>query len=579
MKPEMLAVRAVNQYRRRDMLAYIGLRYYLENEAAKRDVWANTVSTYLVDNRSAPIYFRSHHFKEISDQDNIVHRIIYVPGPNEILAEAALLYECSLHSAFSSLSCVYSYHFPESHSKEGVFSSYFPRYKSRHQAIAEACIGLGGATVRYTDIRKYYPSIKKELALDAWKSACDSSKISLATRELGERLLEDHFVVSSVHGDGLSILTGPMFSHLIANLVLFKIDKTMQEKMARKYWRYVDDIVLVGDDSQVNEGREFLKSILSDLGFSLHEENKDFAVDSKTWLEGVNDFNDSESELWINLISNIKRFLIARPELRVDLIKAFLDNGINIPLLDYSAAVLEASYVEKISDFLRKYPWFPKSVRRLTVQKLVKDAIQVRNVYQGKINAILDGDPQVKEYKRKRLLPKLRFYATRLSYVATPESLSSVGLALADYPELLLESSVMIATQSRDVTSLLKFGANAVQAAAQIFRGQSDPVTCLLDSLGDVELQGLAVLKLNGVDVQFPENLASKVSGDQLVQFATGDNPAMLMRSSNLFLKELACLRGVENPLRHQVLLDTAFDRDEQLVFDVINHLRDSSYF
>jgi hypothetical protein len=370
-----------------------------------------------------------------------------------------------------------------------------------------------------------------------------------------------------------------MFSHLIANLVLFKIDKTMQEKMLGKYWRYVDDIVLVGDDSQVSDGREFLKSILSDLGFSLHEEEKDFAVDSKTWLEGVNDFNDSEGELWINLISNIKRFLIAEPELRIELLKAFLDYGIKIPLLDYSAAVLEASYVEKISDFLRRYSWFPKSVHKLTVQKLVKDAVRVRNVYQEKISAILDGDPKIKGYKRKRLLPKLRFYAGRLSYIATSEALSSVSSALANYPELLLESSVMNATQSRDVTSLLKFGSNAVQAAAQIFRSQNDPVNCSLDSLGDVELQGLAVLKLNGVDIKFSENLMSKVLGDQLNQFANGDNPAILMKSSNLFIKELACLRGVENPLRHQVLLDTAFDRDEQLVFDVINHLRDSSYF
>ena len=51
------------------------------------------------------------------------------------------------------------------------------------------------------------------------------------------------------------------------------------------------------------------------------------------------------------------------------------------------------------------------------------------------------------------------------------------------------------------------------------------------------------------------------------------------MKSKDLFIKEIACLRGVENTLRHQVLLDTAFDRDEHVVFDVINQLHDSSYF
>src|SRR5574341_803706 len=113
MRPETLAVRAVNQYRRRDIVAYLGLRYYLENEAAKRDVWAKNVSTHLVNGRVAPIYFCSYHFKEISDQGNVVYRNLYVPGPNEILAETVLLHECSLHSSFRSSACVYSYHFPE----------------------------------------------------------------------------------------------------------------------------------------------------------------------------------------------------------------------------------------------------------------------------------------------------------------------------------------------------------------------------------------------------------------------------------------------------------------------------------
>jgi hypothetical protein len=579
MKPEALAVRAVNQYRRRDILAYLGLRYYLENEAAKRDVWAKNVSTYLVNGRRVPIYFRSYHFKEISDQGNVVYRNLYVPGPNEILAETVLLHECSLHYSFRSMACVYSYHFPDAYSRDGVFRSYFPRYRSRHQSIANACRGLGQATVRYTDIRKFYPSIPMELARDAWKSACDSSKVLPVTRELGERLLNEHFKVAVEQQDGLSILTGPMFSHLIANLVLFGIDKTMYEEMEGKYWRYVDDIVLVGDAKLINDKREYLRALLSDLGLSLHEEEKDFAVDSETWLEGVNDFSDSNGDLWMNLISNIKRFLIAKPGRRMELVQAFLDNGINIPIMDYSAAVSESSYIEKFTDFLSRNPWFPKSIRNLSVQKLVRDALHARNVYQEKVSILFDDDPQIKGYKRKRLLPKLRFYAGRLSYLAIPEALSSISSSLANYPEMLLESTVMNAIQSRDVTFLLKFGANAVQAAAQVFRVRKDFVSCSSDSLEDVEIQGIAILKLNGIDVKFSEQLSNRISSDQLNQFASGDNPTTLMKSNDMFIKEIACLRGVQNLLRHQVLLDTAFDRDEHMVFDVINQLRDSSYF
>lgn len=579
MRPEMLAVRAVNQYRRRDFLAYVGLRYYLENEVAKRDIWSKEVSSYLVNSRNSPIYFRSFHFKELSDKKEAIYRKIYLPGPNEILAEAALLYECSLFSAFRSSPCVYSYHFPESTSNEGVFRSYFPRYRSRHQSIANACLRFNQATVHYTDIRKFYPSIQKELATNAWKLACDTSKISPTMRELGERLLEEYFKVADESQDALAILTGPMFSHLIANLVLFKIDKLMHEKMGGNYWRYVDDIVLVGEKDQVNIERKSLEAVLSDIGLSLHDEEKDFAVDSETWLEGINDFRDSEGELWMNLVSNIKRFLISKPESRDDLLNAFLDNDLNIPVLNYSSAVAESSYRERFTDYLRKYPWFPKSIRNLSVQSLVRDAKHARNVYEEKLNLLLGGDPNIKGYKRKRLLPKLRFYAGRVTYLSTTAYLASISSSLANYPELLLESAVMDAIHSRDVTSLLKFGTNAVQAAAQIFRIRKGVINFFPASILDVEIQGIAILKLNGVEVSLSDELTTRVLTDELNLLASGENSTTLMKSTNLFIKEIACLRGVENLLRHQQLTETAFDRDEHMIFDVISHLRDSSYF
>jgi len=578
MRPELLAIRAINQYRRRDILAYLGLRYYLENFCARSDMWAREVSTHLISTRVPPVYFRSYHFKEM-DGDSVVHRSIYVPGPNEVLAETTLLNECSMYPAFRSSPHVYSYRFPNPRSKEGVFQTYFPGFRERHKSIAEACHNLSGAIVRYTDIRKFYPNISRELALKEWRSACDSSNISAVYRDLGERLLAEHTRTAVAHNEGLGVLIGPMFSHLIANLILAKVDEIMFKKMEGRYWRYVDDIVLVGDVDQVNDGRELLSSILGGMGFLLHEEGKDFEVDSATWLEGAQDFDGSEGKAWISLIADIKRFLIAKPDERIDLVRAFSENGINIPLLDYSDAVLESSYLEKLSDWLARYSWSLKSVRALTVQKLVEDAVQARQIYKNRINALLDKSPEIKGYARKRLIPKLRFYAGRLIFLATPNILSSVSSALVDYPELFLQSKVLNAIQSRDVSPLLRLGANAVQSAAQILRIQSNPVKCFLTSFGEVELQGLAILRLNGINIDFTDDVISETTTDLINQFALGYNPAELMKSDDPFIKEIACLRGTEKPLRHKFMLDTAFDRDEQLIFDVINQLHESSYF
>ncbi|MBD3342621.1 MAG: hypothetical protein GF353_26205 [Candidatus Lokiarchaeota archaeon] len=581
MKSNLFAVRAINQYRRRDIVAYIGLRYYLENSCARSNHWARKIATHLVKTRSAPVYFCSYHFKELNECGSVSHRKIFTPGPNEILAESVLLYECSLYPAFRSHQCVYSYQFPKTDSNEGIFKYYFPGYQKRHKSIAAVCNSMNDAFVQFTDIKKFYPSISKELGLRAWHSASELSSIPPIFRDMGEFLLADHEKIAKNHDGGLGLLTGPMFSHLIANLVLAKVDKVMYKKMDGRYWRYVDDIVLVGNDKQIKDGRKLLNHLLcgNGLEFCLHTEGKTFRIKSSEWLKGENDFDNSESKAWANLVVNIKRFLLVNFDQRIDLQHAFADEVINMPLLDYSSAVEESSYLEKFSDWLGKYPWAPKSVRALTVNELVEKAIKTREFYQNKINHLLDRNSNIKGYERKRMLSKIRFYAGRLIYLSAPDFLFNLSLGLRYYPELLLWSKVMEAIYSRDVSDLLRFGNNAVQAAAQILCLKNDSVECSLDNFDEIELQGLAILRINGIKIFFTNNIVDKTITDSLNKFALGDNQLELMKSDDPFIKEIACLRGVEKPLRHKTMLFTAFDRDEHLSFDILNRLRESSYF
>lgn len=581
MRPELLAVRAINQYRRRDVLAYLGLRYYLENDCAKNDVWARDISAHLVKTQDSPIYYRSSHFKEMNE-NGVDHRNIYLPGPNEILAESALLDDCSKYDSFKSLECVYSYRFSEQSSKEGIFKNYLSGFKERTNSIVSICNSSVDTDTRvlYTDIKKFYPSIRYELALDTWKSACNESKISRQSHELGEKLLTQYDETVRNDKEGLGVLTGPMFSHLIANLILAKVDRQMTEYTQNRYWRYVDDFVLVGSADEIRDSRKHLSSILGDMGFVLHEQGKDFDIDSNSWLEITNNTGDLKVKIWAELVGNIKNFLIAKPAKLHLLKQAFSDKGINIPLLDYSSAVAESSFREKFFDLRDKYFWFIDSVRVLSVDELVDKALEARKIYHEEIKILLNRDPSIEGYAKKQLISQLRFYAMRLSYLATPDILRSISSALSNYRDLYLHEKVMDAIQSKDVSSLIKLGNNAVQAAAQILRTQVREVTCSFYPSSEVELQGLAILRLNDINVKFSKNLDSQpVINDPVNQFALGTNPAALMKSSDLFIKEIACLRGITETSRHKYFLDSAFDRDEHLSFDIIEQLQSSSYF
>jgi len=173
MRPGVLAVRAVNQYRRREVLAYLALRYYLDNSAARSDKWAKQVAMELVLSRTNTPYFQAQHFKEITESGAVIHREIYLPGANEALAEAALLAECASHSGFSNHDSVFSYQLNNGNDRSGIFKPYTPGLSARHHAIAKACESNSDNIVLYTDIKRFYPSISSELALQAWVKSCE----------------------------------------------------------------------------------------------------------------------------------------------------------------------------------------------------------------------------------------------------------------------------------------------------------------------------------------------------------------------------------------------------------------------
>ena len=572
MKPGVLSVKAINQYRRRDIIPYLGLRYYLDNFSACRDRWINEISTDLTINRSAPNYLKIFHFKEMQQDGVIGHREMYFPGPNEALAETALLTELSRHNSFLSASYVYSYKFSSPNSKEGVFESYFNGFKDRHKDIAKACWAVEDGLVFYTDIKKFYPNITADLAQQAWDRAIEDSNLSEVFIAVGNKILHDHKLVCEKEGTGKGLLTGPIFSHVIANLILDPIDREMNEITNGCYWRYVDDIVMVGSDRQLDDWRNVLENKLGDMGLELHVGDKDFRLIAEDWLGGENDFESGIGTPWISLIGNIKRFLLANPNMDVRLEKEFLNTDIRIPVKSYAQAVKESSYIQKFNSWRRKYYWSLRAVRTITIPLIMSSAERAMEYYhEALLNLLVEDNKNIESYERKRLIPKLRYYSGRLLFLLDSEGLLAISEKLKEYPELTVLAEVMTAVAIRDVSKVIELGSNATQAAAQILRLSNAPVQCNVDCFNEVNKQSLAVLCLNGVELDIePPN-------EPLNKFANGENFRELMSSPDLFIQEIACLHGITVP-RHGEMLDMAFDLDEDLAFDVINQLQNSSH-
>ncbi len=564
MRPQLLALRAANQYRTRDIIAYLGLRYYFANQCARRDSWAEEVSSHLVMNSSSA-YFESLHFKDIRSDGQVGYRSIFVPSPNESFAETALLAECSRHAVFRSPSFVFSYRLAEGDDIQGVYKPYFTGLQERQQKIASACKAHVGQVVRYTDIKRFYPNISGELAFCAWQKACDTAHMPVLYRDLGIKLLANHAQVCQNATNGKGLLTGPMFSHLIANLVMRDVDEAMSAAFPNRYFRYVDDVVLVGSSTEVSAGRSQLAAMLSDLGLDLHETGagKDFELTCAEWLHGEEDFSGKDSYNWMLFVRDIKQFLISQPSSRAKLAYRFAKEGFRIPLPDYSVQVSDARYQDRFLNQLQRYPWLLEKIfRQATPSTLLISAQNLRTEFTKSLFHFLEAGPYLEGYERKRVIPKIRYFAGRLLYLAKTEDLPLVAERLRQYPELAMLAEILHAVGTRDITQLLRLGSNAAQSASQPLKLTPGAITCRIESWGPAERQGLAILRANGISIDGPAD-------DELNRFALwNERGHELMRSGDPFIKEMACLHGISEAPRHPSILETALDPGEELAFD-----------
>ena len=567
-KPETLAKRAAFQYRRRDILAYASLRLYLKNQCALRDRWAKEIARELVLNQSQPSYNHVLQFKQFDENRRPEFRDLYMPGPNEIFAETALLAECANSPAvFQPPAGVFSYRLSNGSESQGVFKNYFPEFRSRHRCIARACRQQSDAVVLYTDIRKFYPSVSIDLASEAWSAACKESNLSNEYLRLGMKLLENYEHTTISNGSSLPI--GPMFSHLIGNLVLRKIDSQMASSAPGQYFRYVDDFVFVAPHDKTNELEESLEGMLNEIGLELHS-HKRMKVTAAKWLEFERNFEDDKSKVsWKTFIGKLKQLMLVRPDSRKEMEDKFRDVGIRIRPIDYSEVVQDSDYLGRINTLLN-LSWFRLRMKSLNPAQIIFEGLQLRSRYMRELGETLSRFHSCDSFGKRMCIPRLRFLLSRLGYLAAIESLHTIADAINDIQEVAIFAASFRAIAEHDVSELVKLGPKAVQSVVQPLKMNSSPVRCSIQSFSEEVSQAYAILKLNGV----PLDGSNELLKNPMIAFCRGgDEVANLYESSDMYFRELACLHGVDEPDVLSWSLETAFDGDEEMVFDMMDYM------
>lgn len=557
-----IASACINQYRSRDIFEYLGLRYCLEADVARSDNWSGDNAAQAVFAKKEGAYLRSYHFKQVDKNGVFEDRDIFVPSVTEALAEVALLRKCS--ERYNSLlsNRVFSYRLDNHDSSAGAFDPYMKGLRERQARIADACRSVPDGNVVYIDITKFYPSITPERAKGAWLAFCKGSDLDEVDVDLGLKLIENHQARSA----GKSILTGPMFSHFVANLVLREVDE-FAESLDVHYFRYVDDLTLVGEKQSVESAVSALRANLAERGFIIHamDAPKTLIVTARSWLEGSNDFSpEDQSIAWMRLVGDIKKFLIFDNSKMRDLEDALFLAGARLPIPDYAEAVKEASSYRRIRLF-GLWNWLKLKTRAVTVESIMADLETLRWRLHGQAIDALSRPVPADSYERKRAVSQLRYRLGRLLLIGQEQMLETLVSRLGDWPELAYHAEIMKAVITGECSNIVAMGSNVSQAVAQIFRPSLKTAKFSQVVRGEKETQGLAVFILNGVPVE-----AQVANADHpLLRFARGPVDKELMNSPRGLLQELACLHGL-GVARHPTTLRTAFDIDENMIFDAL---------
>ena len=571
----MLSVRAANEYRGRDLIGYLSLRHLFRASSARLDRWATEIASNLTVTRTKLPYRHNRVYKgvkPVGDDKAIEYRDLHIPGPTEMLAEAALLDACSrAGGAFSRHPSAYSNVLSKAGERHGMVDPYFVWWKQRQTAIANAAKSAPRGLVIYFDIKKFYDSISYALTSKAWADCSQESQLPSNWRTLGEKLISDYQRVKSDHQmvreskEGL--LVGPIFAHMIGNLVLRELDRSLAAIFPGRYFRYVDDIAIVLDNHSLADAYSALRRALPP-GLHLHE-GKTLELDTVDWLRSTESFSfDAGTYFWGRLISGIKYFLTAHSSRVHELDLLLTENGFRIPLRDYRRSVKEIPYLEQLiarfRDRLRSGHVFPHSPN-----DLLKLAMSARHELQRRFDQMVTQAPMY-GMRRKFQLQRIRYTATRLLYLGAPNMLHPNESAIENTNELSDIHAIYKALRISDVSELLSFSSSVAYAAVQVFAAGKKSLKCDVKEWRPELESAWAVLKAGGIE--FAAGAATPSSKPVIDFSAQSDFPST---SDPYFEEVFALARG--SRAKHKEILSQAFDYDEEPVLDAIQLLRTSS--
>lgn len=566
----LLAIRALNYWRHAHPPGYLGIRLFLSQcvdsllEATLHGLILRKLAT-----RSKPRYQHFHQFKALDANGKFDYRSLYAASATTAIGEAIALDILSRLPSLANRSNVYSYNWPKSQRSGGLFTYFYTGYRLRNERVAHLLRQHPRKVALVLDIRQFYPSVSRQRI-----SARFTKHLSALKDSQERRFLEatcSNFLSLSQTG----IPMGPPLSHVLGNIALESVDLALSDQLGDCYTRYVDDIILVLERSEVARVEQHLSILLNEENLELHAYKRD-EVDAATWVTGyLSNQSTSLANAFISLVGRISLFCWRFPEEFQALQQIFSDEGLPLPLRRFRVNARYPRYQMYLWSFSRSLArhglWLPLS-RSNALRHLRADALMLRTAIRGALEEALQEPLPARGMVRRWRIQRLRFLVTRGLYFIPYDELPSIRRALPNAPDLHDITQLLQALETRSAEPIMHLPGSAVSTFAAYYSEKGWKVGWRGDASADsqIRLDVLAILLSYGVVNWRDTELAHYEASDaEYLKFCADIRPKRRQLADYSFVDELRTLQLAEGSPALATFWERRFSDQEALGFEV----------